>query len=99
MGHKRKRKLLGQRVRRLDGIDGIDFVRCRICGDRYRVISEIHLSKHGIERETYIEKYALSRDELIAKAFLRCYLHRVFLSQLQRLQPHRQSLKVGLLRF
>jgi len=28
------------------GLEGIDFVRCRICGDRRRVISLRHLSKH-----------------------------------------------------
>jgi hypothetical protein len=69
MGHKRKRKLLGRRVRCLDGIDGIDFVRCWICRDRYRVISGLHLSKHGIELETYMAEYDLSPDELIAKNF------------------------------
>jgi len=30
-----------------------------------------HLSKHGIEREAYMEEYHLSPDELIAKAFRR----------------------------
>ena len=49
------------------GIDGIDFVRCRICGDHRRVISGRHLSKHGIDREAYMEKYCLSPDELLAK--------------------------------
>jgi len=42
---------------------------CRICGDYRRVISTRHLSKHGIEREIYMEEYHLSPDELIAKAF------------------------------
>jgi len=36
-------------------------------GDHRRVISGRHLSKHGIDRETYMEEYALSPDELIAK--------------------------------
>ena len=40
-----------------------------------------------------------SLDRLVAEAFLGCYLDRVVLSQLQRLQPRRHSLKVGVLRF
>jgi hypothetical protein len=48
-------------------VAGIDFVRCRACGDHRRVISGRHLSKHGIDRETYMEEYALRPDELIAK--------------------------------
>src|SRR6266508_1311384 len=47
--------------------DGVDFVRCRICRDYLRVISGRHLSKHGTVRETYMEEYDLSPDELIAK--------------------------------
>jgi hypothetical protein len=54
---------------RLDGDEGVDFVRCQICGDHRRVISGRHLSKHDIDRETYMEEYDLSPDELIAKAF------------------------------
>jgi hypothetical protein len=38
-------------------------------------------------------------DHLVAEAFLGCYLDRVVLSQLQRLQPRRHSLKVSVLRF
>ena len=34
-----------------------------------RVISGQHLSKHDTDRETYMEEYHLSPDELIAKAF------------------------------
>jgi hypothetical protein len=49
--------------------DGIDFVRCRICRDYLRVISGRHLSKHGTDREEYMEEYGLSPDELIAKDF------------------------------
>ena len=37
-------------------------------------------------------------EHLVAEAFLGCYLNRVALSQLQRLQPRRHSLKVGVLR-
>ena len=60
-----------RRAQTFNGNEGIDFVRCRICGDYRRVISARHLSKHGIERETYMEEYHLSPDELIAKAFRR----------------------------
>jgi hypothetical protein len=56
---------------KLEGVDGVDFVRCRICGDHRRVISGRHLSKHGTDRETYMEEYDLSPDELIAKDFRR----------------------------
>jgi hypothetical protein len=51
------------------GRDGIDFVRCRICGERRRIISSRHLSKHDIDRESYLERCGLSPDELIAKDF------------------------------
>jgi hypothetical protein len=60
---------LGLRRRRFDGDEGVDFVRCRICGDHRRVISGRHLSKHDIDRETYMEEYHLTPDELVAKAF------------------------------
>jgi hypothetical protein len=56
---------------RSNGREGIDFVCCRICGERRRVISGRHLSKHGTDRETYMEEYGLSPDELIAKDFRR----------------------------
>ena len=59
----------GPLKRSVDGEEGIDFVRCRICGDHRRVISGRHLSKHDTDRETYMEEYNLSPDELIAKAF------------------------------
>jgi hypothetical protein len=65
----RQRKRVRPRRRRLDGDEGIDFVRCRICGDHRRVISGRHLSKHDTDRETYMREYDLSPDELIAKAF------------------------------
>ena len=66
-----------RRARTFNGNEGIDFVRCRICGDYRRVISARHLSKHGIEREAYIEEYHLSRNELIAKAFRRIQTTRI----------------------
>jgi hypothetical protein len=49
--------------------EGVDFVRCCICGDHRRVISARHLSKHEIDRETYMAEYRLSPDQLIAKDF------------------------------
>jgi hypothetical protein len=49
--------------------DGIEWVCCRICGNHHRVISGRHLSKHDTDRDTYMEEYHLSPDELIAKAF------------------------------
>ena len=67
MGYPRQRK--GSRYLILGGDEGIDFVRCRICGDHRRVISGRHLSKHDTDRETYMEEYDLTPDELIAKAF------------------------------
>jgi hypothetical protein len=69
MGHTRQRKRLGARRRIIDSEDGTDFVRCHICGDHRRVISGRHLSKHDTDRETYMQEYDLSPDELIAKAF------------------------------
>ena len=38
-------------------------------------------------------------DHLVAEAFLGCYLDSLVLSQLQRLEPRRHSLKVEVLRF
>jgi hypothetical protein len=49
--------------------DGILSVRCRICRYRLRVISGRHLSTHDTDRETYMEAYGLTPDELIAKDF------------------------------
>jgi hypothetical protein len=65
----RRRRSKSPSRRKLSGIEGVDFVCCRICGDRRRVISGRHLLKHDTDRETYIEKYDLSPDELIAKDF------------------------------
>jgi hypothetical protein len=69
MGHTRQQKRVRPRARRFDSDDGVEFVRCRICGDYRRVISGRHLLKHGTDRETYMEEYRLSPDELIAKDF------------------------------
>jgi hypothetical protein len=52
-----------------DGDDDFAFVRCRICGDHRRVISGRHLSKHGADREAYMEEFDLNPDELTAKDF------------------------------
>jgi len=54
---------------RLTGIEGVDFVACRICGDRRRVIRGRHLAKHDTDRASYMNEYKLSPDELVAKAF------------------------------
>src|SRR5215207_4038652 len=51
------------------GTEGIDFVRCRICGKHLRVVSGRHLSTHGTDRETYVEEYRLSPDQLCSKTF------------------------------
>jgi hypothetical protein len=55
--------------RSFDGDDNFAFVVCCICGDRRRVISGRHLSKHDTDRETYMEEFHLSPDELSAKDF------------------------------
>jgi hypothetical protein len=55
----------------VDGKEGLDYVRCRICGDHRRVISRRHLSKHGTDREEYMEEFGLSPDQLIASDFRR----------------------------
>jgi len=54
---------------RLTGIEGVDFVSCRSCGQRLRVISQRHLSKHDTDRSGYMAEYGLSPDQLIAKDF------------------------------
>jgi hypothetical protein len=61
----------GKRPSSFDSDDGIEFVRCRICCDHRRVINRQHLSKHDTDRETYMEEYHLTPDELIAKDFRR----------------------------
>jgi hypothetical protein len=71
MGRSRQRKQTQLRRRGVDGDEGVDFVRCRICGDHRRVISRRHLSKHDTNREIYMEEYHLTPDELIAKDFRR----------------------------
>jgi hypothetical protein len=53
----------------LDDKESVAFVRCRIVEIYRRVISGRHLSKHGVDRETYMDEYRLSPDELIAKEF------------------------------
>src|SRR5215475_10917340 len=70
------------RPRMIDGDVDVDFVRCRICGDHRRVISGRHLSKHNTDRETYMEEYHLTPDELIAKDF------RVMQSSRRGFYPH-----------
>lgn len=69
MSRRRRQTRINWRTWRWDGTEGIDFVRCRICGDHRRVISGRHLSKHGTDREEYMEEYGLAADELIAREF------------------------------
>ena len=69
MAHLIHRSPRGSRARSSDSNDGVDSVRCRICRGRLRVISGLHLSKHDTDRETYMEEYGLTPDELIAKDF------------------------------
>jgi hypothetical protein len=40
-----------------------------VCGDHRRVISGRHLSKHGIDPDTYMQEYRLTPDELCSKFF------------------------------
>ena len=52
-----------------DSDEGVEFVRCRICGDKRRVISGRHLSKHEIDRDAYMREFGLTPDALVAKDF------------------------------
>ena len=49
-------------AQRISRGDGPESVRCRIRGKHLRVISFRHLSKHEIDRDTYIEEYRLAND-------------------------------------
>src|SRR5216684_999083 len=69
MAHTKQQISRGRHARHFNGKDGITYVRCRICGDHRRVISGRHLSKHDTDRETYMQEFGLSPDELIAKEF------------------------------
>ena len=71
MRHVRQQQHPKLRRSKYDTGEGIDFVRCRICGDHRRVISRRHLSKHETDRETYMQEYRLSPDQLCAKDFRR----------------------------
>ncbi len=51
--------------------EGLDFVRCSVFADHLRVISGRRLSKHEIDRETYMVECRLSPDQPIAKTFAR----------------------------
>jgi len=48
-------------------IDKNKFVVCKICGKKLRRISSEHLSKHGITKKDYVEKYG--KDEMICNEF------------------------------
>src|ERR1044071_1739748 len=54
---------------KITGTEGYDFVTCQICGERRRVISGRHLSKHDTDRASYLAEFKLSPDQLVAKAF------------------------------
>ena len=58
-----------RRAQPTSGSDGIDAVRCLICGKHLCVISGRHLSTHGTDRETYMEEYRLTPDQLCSKTF------------------------------
>jgi hypothetical protein len=62
-----RQRIRGRRI--FNKNEGIDFVRCLVCGDLRRVISGRHLSKHGTNREEYMDEYRLSPDELSRKDF------------------------------
>jgi hypothetical protein len=70
------------RAQRLSGGDGTEYVRCRICGKHLRVISGRHLSTYGTDRDTYMEEYRLTPDQLCAKDFRRLHSSR------QEYYPH-----------
>src|SRR5688572_27738878 len=74
--HVRRQQHPKHRHSKFDSGDGIDFVRCRICGKHLRVISGAHLRIHGIDRETYMEEYRLSPDEISAKEFRKLHSRR-----------------------
>ena len=71
-----QRKRGGSQGQWFDSRDGTDFVRCRICDKHLRVISGRHLSTHGTDRETYMEVYRLTPDQLCAKDFRRLHSSR-----------------------
>lgn len=72
----RIRRRQSRKIRTHDKAEGVDFVRCAICGKHLRVISGRHLSTHGTDRDTYIEEYRLSPDQLCAKEFRRLHSSR-----------------------
>jgi hypothetical protein len=45
----REQKRISRRARNSNSGDGIEFVRCRICGDHRAVLNVRYLSKHGSE--------------------------------------------------
>ena len=74
---------------RLVGIEGVDFVRCRSCGQRLRVISRRHLSKHDTDRSAFMAEYGLSPDQLVANDF------RVIHSSRRDYRPYDRKAWVG----
>jgi len=67
MGHRRKR--FGSRRRSSAVNDGVEWVCCRFCRDHRRMINNQDFLKHDTDRESYMEKYDVSPDQFIAKAF------------------------------
>jgi len=62
----RDRKKIGL----LEGKEGVDFVRCRLCSERRLILTKTgHLFKHRIDRATYMAKYGLTADQLTANVF------------------------------
>ena len=54
---------------KITGTEGVDFVTGHICGDRRRVVSVVICQSMTPDRATCMEKYELSPDELVEKAF------------------------------
>lgn len=57
--------LVNKTLERQMSTDEDDFVTCKICGKKLRRIDYKHLTKHGITKEEYIEKYG---NGIVAKA-------------------------------
>jgi hypothetical protein len=65
MQHVRRQQNPESRYSKSDSGDGIDYVRCRVCGAHLSVISGRHLSKHGIDRHTYMQEYRLKPGQTL----------------------------------
>jgi len=47
--------------KRISGIEGFDYVVCRICGFKFKEINNDHVIKHGLTCDEYDEKFKSSR--------------------------------------